>query len=100
MNIKVPTYPAKRGDAPVMVEVKAYKTGVPGLVVHRVINRDNTPGETWVITHESSGYAVQGTVSDYVLPTRREAIATALGFANKFDWTLGRKELLSSQEEK
>lgn len=70
------------------IEVDAYTTPTPGLIVHREIVGSETTGK-WVISHESSGLMLHVTRFD----TRKEAMFVADALSELGDWTISASEL-------
>ena len=85
------------------IEWPAYETGVPGLVVHRVIAAAKgdgakhvdemafVPGDTWVVAHVESGQTVD--IHNVKIETRALALKVAEALAPFADWTRPREEL-------
>lgn len=70
------------------VEVDAYTTPTPGLIVHREVVGADTTGK-WVVSHEKSGLMVH--VARY--ETRKEAMFVADALSELGDWTNSAAEL-------
>ncbi len=85
------------------VEWPAYETGVPGLVVHRLIEPAEgdrskhidemafVPGDTWVVAHVESGQTVD--IHNVKIETRALALKVVEAMAPFADWTRPREEL-------
>lgn len=67
------------------VEVTAYTTPTPGLIVHRDLNVK----EEWRVTHQASGLDVGGRR----LTSRRHALTIAAALGEIGDWTEDAREL-------
>lgn len=67
------------------IDVEAYPTRTPGLVVHRRIRSDLTVATRgqWVIAHVGSGWALDQTT----FPSRPVAIGVANLLGDSIDWT-------------
>lgn len=81
------TIPAKVVYDNVPVEVTAYKTDTPGLIVHHNIRRaygEKHPrvGKRWVVTHEKSGQGIFGSFD-----LRKDAKEFAKRIGDLVDWT-------------
>lgn len=80
------------GDRESRLEVRAYATASPELVVHRRIAGDGTPAASgWDVTHRRSGMRVaprpMGSNWDSGYPTRKAALAAAAALAG-LDWSV------------
>jgi hypothetical protein len=64
------------------IEIDAYTTPTPGLIVHREVVGTETTGK-WVVSHETSGLMVHVTRFD----TRKEAMFVADALSELGDWT-------------
>ena len=88
---------------PPVVPFPAYRTAVPGLVIHRDmlcpasfrIGQPETyvpeEGETWSLTHEASGWLLCNNIK-----TAKLALALAEAVRDVADWTLERTPLLAT----
>ena len=88
--------PSRPKEEPYDVEVRAYTTGVPGLVVHR--ERGFLMVHSWQITHRQSGRSV----TRLKFGSRDYAIKACKLLADvlpQVDWTKTPKEILEAMQE-
>ena len=75
-------------------DIPAYESGIPGLVVHKYVNRDGVQidGE-WIVTHVASGKAISPQGAP--LTTRKAALGFAQELDGLIDWTRSEEGLKS-----